>query len=406
MRRLGRNETGLALVPVMALMLAMLALGFGLVMRSRNQQQLSGYERTRESSFNVAEAALNAQALQLGRSWPSSTTVPSSCSPGATSTYCPPSSAIGNGYAYAASCVGSSTPIWQTSVRDNVSGELYWTTAVSSRASYDANNDNTVWVRSTGYVQCNKVSMVALVSRNVVQMSFPYNTLSANWFATSNPGRKVFIDTIGTYASPPATVASQPAPVNARCSGLTTSQCANYQPSKGQIQPPSVTTDPSASSALTLTQLQQLEQQAQSSGTFYPSGTCPSTAAALSSVGGAPVVVQGPCNISVGGPQSINTAASPGVLIIENGTFTVSGTAVFYGLVYCVNKQGSTGSVVTISGNGTIQGVVAVDGLGGVTVGSSKTNLIYDSRVPNLLKGSAGSSVNKNSFRLLPQSAP
>jgi Tfp pilus assembly protein PilX len=406
MRRLVRSEAGMAMVPVMALMLAMLALGFALVMRSRNQQQLSGYERTRESSFNIAEAALNAQALQLGRSWPSASGAPTSCSSGSTSTYCPPSSAIGNGYSYAASCTGSSTPIWQTSIRDNASGELFWTTAVSSRAAYDANGDGTVWVRSTGYVQCNKVSMVALVSRNVVQMSFPNNVLSANWFATTNPGRKVFIDTIGTYAQPPATAASQPAPVNARCSGMTTSQCTNYQSSKGQVQPPAVTTDPSGSSALTLTQLQQLEQQAQSSGTFYPTGSCPSTSAALSSVGGAPVVVQGPCNISVGGPQSINTAASPGVLIIENGTITIGGTAVFYGLLYCVNKQGSSGSVVTITGNGVIQGVVAVDGLGGVSVGSSKTNLIYDSRATSLLKGTAGSSVSKNSFRLLPQSTP
>jgi Tfp pilus assembly protein PilX len=406
MRRQLRSESGLALVPVMALMLAMLALGFGLVMRSRNQQQLSGYERTRESSFNIAEAALNAQALQLGRSWPSSSTAPTSCSSSSTSTYRPPASAVGNGYSYAASCAGSSVPVWQTSVRDNVSGELYWTTAVTSRSAYDVNNDGTVWVRSTGYVQCNKVSMVALVSRNVVQMSFPNNTLSANWFATTNPGRKVFIDTIGTNAKPPATVSSQPAPVNARCVGLTTAQCANYQPSKGQIQPPSVTTDPTGSSALTLTQLQQIEQQAISSGTFYATGTCPSTSAQLSSVGGAPVVVQGPCNISMVGPQAVNSATSPGVLIVENGTVTIGGTAVFYGLLYCVNKQGSSGSVVTISGNGQLQGVVAVDGLGGVTVGSSQTNLIYDSRAPSLLKGSAGSSVNKNSFRLLSQSTP
>jgi Tfp pilus assembly protein PilX len=398
MKGLLRNEKGLAMVPVMALMLAMLALGFSLVMRSRNQQQLSAYERTRESSFNIAEAALNAQALQLGRSWPSSGSAPTSCSPGSTSSGCPTTAAIGNGYTYAASCNGSSTPIWQTTVRDNVTGELYWTTAVTSRSAYDANNDGTVWVRSTGYVQCNKVSMVALVSRNVVPMTFPNNTLSANWFATTNPGRKVFIDTKGT--------AAQPAAVNVRCVGMTTSQCANYQADKGQIQPPLVTTDPNGSSALTLTQLQQLEQQATSSGTFWAAGTCPSSIASLSSVGGAPVVIQGPCNISVGGNNIVNSAASPGALIIENGTFTIGASAYFYGLIYCVNKQNSSGSVINITGNGTIQGAVTVDGLGGVTIGSAKTNLIYDPRAPTLLKGTSGSAVNKNSFRLLPQATP
>ena len=101
-----------------------------------------------------------------------------------------------------------------------------------------------------------------------------------------------------------------------------------------------------------------------------------------------------------------NSAASPGALIIENGTFSIGGTAQFFGLLYCVNKQGSTGSVVTISSNATIQGVVSVDGLGGVTIGSTRTNLIYDSRAPTLLKGTSGSSVSKNSFRLLPQSTP
>jgi Tfp pilus assembly protein PilX len=401
-----RNQSGMAMVPVMALMLAMLALGFSLVMRSESQQRLSGYERTRESSFNLSEAALNAQALQLGRSWPTTSSAPTSCSPGSTSSVCPTTSAIGNGYGYAASCNGSSTPIWQTAVRDNLAGEVYWTTAVSSRSAYDLNNDGTVWVRSTGYVQCNKVSLVALVSRNVVGMNFPNNTLSANWFKTTNPGKKVFIDTLGTNLTPPGTAASQPAPVNARCTGLTTSQCQDYTPSKGQIQPPSLTTYPTGSPALTLTQLQSLEQQATASGTFWGANSCPSSSSSLNSVGGAPVVIQGPCNISISGSTSINSAASPGALILENGTVTMSGTATFYGLLYCVNKQASSGSVVTITGNGVIQGVVAVDGLGGVTVGSSQTNIIYDSRAITLLKGSSGAAVNKNSFRQLPQSTP
>jgi hypothetical protein len=194
--------------------------------------------------------------------------------------------------------------------------------------------------------------------------------------------------------------------VNVRCSGMTTAQCENYSKDKGQVQPPAVTTNASGSSALTLTQLQALEQQAISSGTFWASGTCPSSVSSLSSVGGAPVVIQGPCNISVGGNSMINSPTSPGSLIIENGTFTIGATATFYGLLYCVNKQASSGSVITISGNATIQGVVAVDGLGGVTIGSSQTNLIYDSRATTLLRGSSGAAVNKNSFRLLSQSAP
>jgi hypothetical protein len=398
-------------------MLAMLALGFAIVMRAEAQQRLSGYERTRESSFNLAEAALNAEALQLGRTWPTTSTAPTSCNPTSTNSACPSASALSGGYTYAAACSGSATPIWQTSVRDNVLGEQYWSTAVSSRLAYDANNDGAVWVRSTGYVQCNLVNIVALVSRNVVPMNFPNNVISANWFGTTSQGRKVLVDTLGAYAQPasirPVGSAAQPAPIVVRCTGLTDAQCLNYGSSQGQVQPPAVRIDRnSSSSALSLSQLQSLEQQAISSGTFWATGSCPGSSTSLSSVNGAPVVIQGPCSVAVGGNSQVNSSTTPGALVIENGTFTLSGNAKFYGLLYCVNKQGTAGNAssgpatVTISGNSTIQGVIGIDGLGGVTAGSSLTNVIYDPRATGVLRGASGASVNKNSFRILPQGTP
>jgi hypothetical protein len=71
-----------------------------------------------------------------------------------------------------------------------------------------------------------------------------------------------------------------------------------------------------------------------------------------------------------------------------------------------VNKQASGGAVVTISGNAAVQGIVSVDGNGGVVAGSSKTNLVYDSRAATLLRGESGAVPNKNSFRVLPPSTP
>ncbi len=70
-RRLQR-ESGFSLVAVMFLMLGMLALGLAIVALADTQTGQSKNERNREASFNLAEAALNARALQLGRSWPSS----------------------------------------------------------------------------------------------------------------------------------------------------------------------------------------------------------------------------------------------------------------------------------------------------------------------------------------------
>ena len=411
-----RDESGFAMVPTLALMLAMFGLAVGLIAEVEGQQRQSGYERIREASFDLAEASLNAETVALGRSWPNGSSSPTSCSPSSTSSSCPQNSTVAGAYSgpdYSQSCATSpSTPAWQTTVRDNASGEQYWTTAVSSRGHYDGalTNDGTVWVRATSFVRCNKTSIVALVSRSVVSMDFPNNVITANWFATSNQGRKVIVDTLGSYAQPPSIrpgPAAQPSSLVVRCTGLTTSQCLNYQTDKGQVQPPTARTDSTiSSSALTLTQLQTLEQQAQAAGTFWAAGSCPSSGSSLSSVNGAPVVIQGPCNISIANGTIVNSSTSPGALILENGTFSISGTAVFYGLLYCVNKQGSTGSVVTVSGNGTIQGVIAVDGLGGITAGSSNTNVIYDPRAATLLKGSSGAAINKSTFRLLPQNTP
>jgi Tfp pilus assembly protein PilX len=405
------RESGFALIVTMMLMLFALGIGVALVARADSQSNLSGHERTREASFNLAEAALNAEALQLSRSWPGATATssPTSCDPSSTDTACPLPAALGNAYNgtdYASSCLTTTgTPLWQTTVRDNVTGEQYWTSAIDSRAAYDLNSDGVVWARATASVQCDKVSVVSLVSRSSVPMSFPNSVLTSNWFQTANQGRKVIIDTLGTYASPPRP-ASQPGAVSLRCQNVT-GTCANYQTSKGQVQPPTVQTNSTApTSALTPTQLQSLERQATAAGTLY---TCPASGANLSSVNGAPVVITGsavaPCNVSVGG-GTVNSATSPGVLVIEYGTLTMTGNSYFYGLVYCVNKQASSGIVLGIQANATVQGSVAIDGSGGLSAGSSKTNLIYDSRAPALVRGESGAVMNKNTFRVLPPSTP
>jgi hypothetical protein len=170
------------------------------------------------------------------------------------------------------------------------------------------------------------------------------------------------------------------------------------------VQPPAVTTGATIpSSALTASQILSLERQASSAGTLY---TCPSSATNLSSVNGAPVVITGPCNLSIGSNTVVNSSTTPGVLVIENGTLTLGGNATFYGLVYMLNRQNTGGAAVTISGNASVQGLISVDGNGGVVAGSSKTNVVYDSRATSLLRGESGAVLNKNSFRVLPPSTP
>jgi Tfp pilus assembly protein PilX len=415
-RRL-RDDSGFALMGSLLVLIILMGIALFIIARSDTQTSVSATERIKESGYNLAEAGLNAQALQLGRSWP--TTATSACTPTTGSVaYCPQASAIANGYTtrdYGAACSGSSTLLWQTQIRDNgTATPQYWTTAVNSQPTYDANVDGSVWVRSFATVQCRPISVVALVSATSTPLTIANTVVTANWLATTNQGRKVIVDTLGAYAQPPSIrpgPAAQPSKVVLRCGApLGTSPCANYAANKGQIQPPTVqTSTATATQALTVTQLQALETQAAAAGTLHSGGAdCPNSATALSSpANGAPVVIQGPnCNISVGSNSQINTAAKPGVLVIEDGTLTLGGTANFYGLIYMVNKQGSSGAVVSIGGNATIQGSVNIDGLGGISTGSSKTNLVYDPRAIALLRGSTGAAVNRGTVRTLPGSTP
>lgn len=424
-RRLLHDEGGYALVGSLMLILVMAAFGATMLGSIDTQQSVSREERVRESSFNLAEAALAAHAMQLSRSWPGcsgvpgetclqTTSAPLTCSATATTATCPDAPAVNSGYAgtdYGQPCATApSTPAWQTAVRDNAAGEQYWTAAISSRAHYDLNADGVVWMRSTASVRCEQVSVVAQVTRSQLPMAFPTNTVTANWFATSNQGRKVIVDTIGAYAQPPSIrpsgSAAKAGSIVARCTGMTEAQCLNYDRAKGQVQPPATRTDAgTATSVLSTAEIDALERQAKAAGKYFAPGNCPATVGDLTASGTAPVVVAGPCTIKVT-TGSINSPTAPGALIVRSGTLELGGNSLFYGLLYMLNEQGSSGAVVAIEGNATLQGVVAVDGLGGIRAGASKTNIVFDPRAASLLRGDAGANVNKNTFRVLPAGTP
>ena len=405
MRRLVRDETGSTLIAAVLIVFAMLAFGAALLAASDTQSQTAARERTREGSFNVAEAAMNAHALQMARVWP--TAAVGTCTPTSNTTLCPQASAVSGGYTqgdYAALPCPSApaVPRWQTNVYDNVANEQYWTqsivTATPARASFDANGDGVIWLRSQSTTQCHTVAMVSQVSQTLVPIAFPQNVVTANWIETTNQGKKVIVDTLG--------LGGQPAAVVVRCAGLTTAQCLKYDAAKGQVQPPAVRSD-STASATTLSdaQLDSLKAQAQAAGSYFTTCTLSATDLAAKVVG-VPVFVEGPCTgasaISVTGNTTINSQANPGALIIKNGTLTLGGTLKFFGMIYMANKQNTCSWVLRTQGNANVTGVVTVDGCGGIQAGSSKTNITNDPRAATLLRGSSGANLNKNTFRVVP----
>lgn len=407
------SERGSALVIAMFAISMMLMIGLATYSFVDTEQSQANKQSYGESSFRYANAALNEQMFQLGTTWPSTSAkaYPSSCtSAGAAAAPCPDATALSQSFTTAdfgstATCSSGAANGWRTYVRDNGGGatSYYDPAVVPSQPSYDANGDGSVWVRAEATAQCRTRITVALVRLSRVPLPFPRNVLTANWISLRNAGRKVLVDTLGTYAQPPSAQPqknAQPGGVAARCVNAPT-PCVSYDPSKGQIVPDTTVAGAGGSSStLTDDQIDGLRQQAQTAvppsyyGPTSPLGSCPP------SLTGQLVFVEDLTNC----PQyrGGNSANSPGVLVFMKGTLSMTGNAVFYGIVYAGNRTNLTGAVVSLNGTSAIQGAVVVDGPGGVIVGSSRTNIVFDTRAFSLVQGLANATMVPNTWRQLP----
>jgi hypothetical protein len=393
--RLG-DERGIALV--VALLVAGLMLGLGLAMLSYVDQQSSqsGTERVRESTLTLSEGALNAQANLLAGSWPksaSSAFVP--CTQSSTSSSCPDVASLLAGFGGKDFGTNGSATSWDVSVRDNALGNFYDDTATAGQPAWDASGpggvpDNLLWLRAQGTVRGQTRTVVALLRAFPIAQNFPRGVVTAGHFRTTNNGKKVIVDP----GSGPG--------VNVRCTpgaGAPTrgDSCLDYVATKGQVWPNSYSGSPTLPAAMSASDISALRTKAQSAGTWYLN--CPA------GIPSAPLVFieNGPC--SIGGNTQLNSAASPGLLIVNSGTLSLGGTATFFGLIYCVNStpapNGLTGDVVSIGGNAQVQGAVVVDGSGGVAAGSSKTNIVYDPNAFNIINTNSSVAIVANSWREL-----
>src|SRR4051794_30090819 len=185
MRRLAREEGGWALVTAIVLMTLMATFALATSATVDNQQKQSALGRQRETAFNLAEAALNAQIYALTTHWagPGGATntavaAPQSCTPTNTDSRCPNASALSALFASADTEAGSN---WTTMVRDNsgVTGaNTFWSdTMITAAPRYDANHDGKVWVRASGVARGRTRAMVALVRTEQQPESLPHDTL-------------------------------------------------------------------------------------------------------------------------------------------------------------------------------------------------------------------------------------
>jgi hypothetical protein len=240
-----------------------------------------------------------------------------------------------------------------------------------------------------------------------VSLSFPSEVINANGLETSNSGNHSgpILNTQGN---------GQISLVSLRCTGLggnppNTSTCAQIQ-RPDQVAPgPSYASTPSPSPTLTSTQLAAAKAMAIANGTYFGSGSCPTTASQLV---GSPVYVEGPCNININGGGTINNPT--GYLVIVNGTLYLSGSTTYNGVIYAVNQQGcpnpsssyclnGRGDVVQVQGNATVSGGVTIDGNGTIYLGSSgQGNVTYNPAAFTPMSAYGGAAATPNTFRQLP----
>lgn len=387
------DESGVAMV--VALFVALLILGAGIAMLAMTDQQtrLTGQERLRMSTLNLAEASMNAQANLLSSGWPETPDKAfAPCTQTSTSVKCPEAASLLRGFA-GNKDFGNSAPVtWHISVRDNQLGAFYEDAATASQPAWDQGGPNAsppdgiMWLRAQAQIRGEKRTIVSLIRATPVARVFPRGVLTAGHFHTGNNGNKQLVDTGGG----PGLLARCSVGAGGPARGNT---CLDYQPTKGQVYPNSWVSDPNIPDAMTSSEIDLLRNRAKAMNTYY-SG-CPASLPNSQLV----FIESGNCQYS--GNITINSVANPGLLVIFNGTLTLSGGPRFHGLIYLPNASDATGNVVTVTGNSSVQGAIVVDGPGGVSVDGSGLVMHYDANVFNLITTTQTINVIANSWREL-----
>jgi Tfp pilus assembly protein PilX len=408
--RRAREEDGVALASALLIMLIISLLGAAVLQTVNVQTHQSGHEVAGEASFNLAESALDAEALQVQDTWPDSSgsaVYPTSCTQGSTQiAHCPgPAFTSAFNSSYAGVSYGS--PTWNVQVIDDTNGPNYYSDSLATNPTrYDANGDNRMWLRAQATIGGRQQIVVAQVVRQTQSVSIPQATITSGGVGTENNGNKIIIE--ATDSSSGIT-----GPVNIRCGNSSTTPgsgdpCAGWNAGKGQLDPAAAYqagyVDPSGGySTLSQATLAQLKATAQSGGTYY-NGTCPTSLTGLVYVENADCSYEG---------STWNSHNAPGALVFGNGTLSFNGNITYTGIIYMANAQGTTptsgpcttaqqNAVITVHGGAAVFGSIFVDKCGTVNAGEAKFDVNYDSNASGGLKVWASPALAKNTFRIIP----
>jgi Tfp pilus assembly protein PilX len=393
------GEAGIAMGTAMMVMALMAVLGAATISLVSTQSLESGKSRTRESTFNLTEGVMNGQIMALSKTWPGSpdgVTPPASskiygtCTQATTDARCPVPTDINAMYR---NIDTSGTVTWKTNVYDNSdatgSRSFYNDTTTPNDPGWDQNDDGKLWIRAQATVRGRPRTLVALVNVQKIFEQLPRVAVVAGSINITNNGKKVMIDANGVNNGAPALIA-------VRCSASTTG-CMNSGKPDSQLEPNDVQYDYPNSPMMSDDALQRMHDRAEADGTLYTSCAQAQTAGLTGAVVYIELATDEAC--SFGGNTSYNTPENPGLVIINRGTLSFGGTSNYYGVVYHLNQQGSSGTVVSTQGNSQITGGIMVDGLGRVDIGSSKANVVFDERAALNVRSYGTAGIVQNSWR-------
>jgi len=410
------REEGWALVTAMMLLTMMLASTLALAAFVDTETRETGIQRQRETAFNYAEAAINAQVYALSQrgQWagPSATGDYPTCGPTTGTTRCPADAQI-----KALFPTADVTPdaTWSTSVRDNVltSPNFYSDALITANPPRDANNDGQVWVRAEATIRGRKRVMVALVREQSQQEAIPHAALLAGRLSISNQGNKVIIDAGGGSAQSGlvavrcGAVVGETLPCVGHKLGTAPNQTAaklqgtlNQQISPNVAQDAFVGGEPCPAGggvlqcAMSQASLDRLKDTAKTYGTYFES--CPSTL--TGKVVWLNVAATTRCTYT--GNTTFNSESAPGVLIIESGSLQLGGGITYYGVAYHTYLA-TAATAFELQGNATIRGGVIVDGNGMVVAGSNGLNIVVDERGFDAVRSIATAGIVQNTWREL-----
>jgi hypothetical protein len=442
LRRLRDDEGGWALVTAMILMAVMLATGVAMASFTDTQTQMSGKMRTRETAFNLAEAALNAQVFALASEWPGPGY--NGTSPSTQRSVWSPATPTGRPYA---PCTQDNTAAldvrcpnvtqmrglfptpdadpdatWQTRVIDNggppsnpTQFKTYYSdAALASAVGYDANGDDRVWVRATAKVKGRLRTLVSMVRLEHQYEDVVHSAVLAGAMQFGNQGangNKEFIvsdDTTPSFMVGVRCQYSPPTDLNADCLGYAPADfndnLTKWDAALHTAISPFVVQQNYVGSVMTPETRDRLIDTAFKQGTLLTSCT-PANIRAAETKPFKVVVLDfhGPCVLS--GTDTFYTNENYGMLILRNSDSTIEfgGSTTFNGVIYHANmgEPPSSGVLVSTSGNAQINGGVLIDGPGKLFVGQSGGNIKFVDRAFGSVQSIGTAGIVQNTWREL-----